>query len=640
LVSFPVAVVGQSGKISDFVTSQACVDCHEQQYAAWSGSHHSWAWREPAQGNVLGDFGGKEFEHHGIRYLFELKNGDYFITADGPNGVSKRYPLHSVAGVTPLQQYLIETETGRLQALDIAWDTEQKRWYHLYPNEDTSAGNGMHWTASYKNWNSRCAECHATDYKKNYDLSKDEYTSTQAETGVGCEACHGPGEAHLSWAANPESFESAKWAGVGLRGLIPTYLEDDPSSEVNLCAPCHSRREPLGANSPMPGDAFDDHYRLALLRDGLYFPDGQIKDEVYVLGSFLQSKMHAKGVKCTSCHDAHSYELKLKGNALCTQCHNEQGNALFPSLKKEIYDTSEHHFHKIGSEGGECKRCHMPKRYYMVIDGRKDHSFRVPRPDLSAKLATPEPCTGCHEDKSAAWAAREIKKHFPSSLRYSKTHFAEYLVLAGLSGNASPIERLISMATAEDVPAIVRASVIDRMVNSEAQVDQRRLNSLTNDSDPWVRMASIGLMRKLPVQMRVNYIAPLLEDSARSVRIEAAKALVSVPLSMVPEGSRAAMGRTTKELQKSLYDKSDFPEIQLVNGGIALTLRNFPAALQAFQRAVSMDPQLIEAWLMIARIEEALGNSEKAIAILSEAVTNNPDNQALKSYFLSLGGGD
>ena len=73
-------------------------------------------------------------------------------------------------------------------------------------------------------------------------------------------------------------------------------------------------------------------------------------------------------------------------------------------------DTPQHHFHQPGSAGAECKSCHMIERVYMGIDARRDHSFRIPRPDLSVLLGTPNACNDCHQDKSAEWAAAEVAR--------------------------------------------------------------------------------------------------------------------------------------------------------------------------------------------------------------------------------------
>ncbi|MEW7989770.1 MAG: multiheme c-type cytochrome [Candidatus Thiodiazotropha sp.] len=616
-------------KAPKYSGSLSCESCHQTEFAAWSDSHHSWAWRKPEPTNVLGDFNNAEFQHAGFTYSFITENNEFYIIADNEEGDAEKYSVASVAGIAPLQQYLVETGNGHLQALDVAWDTESKRWYHLYPEEDTTAGNGMHWTGAYKNWNSRCAECHATDYRKNYDPLKKIYNSKQAEIGVGCEACHGPGEAHLSWANSPEVFSIGSWMGTDTKGLTAAYLKNNAASEINLCAGCHSRREPIGANSPAPGSLYDDHYRLALLRDGLYFSDGQIHDEVYVYGSFLQSKMHEKGVKCSNCHDTHSYRLKAEGNALCTQCHNPTGNTLFPSLKNKDYDSPAHHFHKIGSEGAECKQCHMPERYFMIVDGRRDHSFRIPRPDLTEKLGMPNACNSCHKDKSPPWAISEITKRYPEG-ELNTRHFAEIFSAADMKLDKQAVNQLIKLGKNDLLPAIVRASALERLLPVAHQLNLITFDSLLFDESAWIRVGAVNLLVMSSAENKNKKLLPLLIDTVKSVRLAAVKAFLNSNQESMSFSDDVAVKMALKEYQQSLYDKADFPETQMVIGGVALTTKNISAAISAFKQAVRMDPQLIQAWIMLARIQAALGNTAEVKHTLNKAISANPNSDLLR----------
>jgi hypothetical protein len=296
----------EEARVPAHIGSNACATCHEAESEAWRDSHHAWAWRSPEPRNVLADFADTTFTHNGVTSRFTSRDGRFFVRTDGPDGKLTDFEVKYTAGVTPLQQYLVETAPGRLQQLDTAWDTERKQWFHVYPEQDLPHTDGLHWTGPYKNWNARCAECHATDFRKNYDPRSRTYASTQSEIGVGCEACHGPGEAHAAWARDAGAFEATRWQGADELGLTFAFDPADPEVEIQQCAGCHSRREPIGDASPAVGTRFADAYRLAVLRDGLYHPDGQILDEVYVYGSFLQSTMYAKGVRCSNCHDVHS----------------------------------------------------------------------------------------------------------------------------------------------------------------------------------------------------------------------------------------------------------------------------------------------------------------------------------------------
>ncbi|MEM7668856.1 MAG: multiheme c-type cytochrome, partial [Pseudomonadota bacterium] len=286
--------------VPSYVGSAACAACHQAETAAWSASHHAAAWTLPGTDTVLGDFGNTAFDHQGVTHRFYRDGGTYMIETDGPEGRAA-YPIAGVAGIAPLQQYLVETEPGRIQSHDVVWDIEGERWYHLYPDQILSPEDGLHWTGVYKTWNARCADCHATGYEKRYDARVRGYDSREAEIGVGCEACHGPGSAHIAWTGGEKPLD-----GLTGKGFTIGFTRDLAETEIQQCAGCHSRREALLDGNPLPGTPFADAYRLSLLRDGLYHADGTIRDEVYVYGSFLQSRMYAKGVRCSDCHDPHA----------------------------------------------------------------------------------------------------------------------------------------------------------------------------------------------------------------------------------------------------------------------------------------------------------------------------------------------
>jgi hypothetical protein len=611
-----------------YVGTESCIECHRDAAEAWKGSHHDWAWKRPDEKSVLGDFNDATFEHKGVSSRFFKRGGKFFVSTDGPTGETKDFEIHSTVGVEPLQQYLAEIKQGQIQALDLTWDTTVKRWYHLYPDQDLKGGDGLHWTGPYKNWSARCAECHATNFRKNYDARTRTYSSSQSEIGVGCEACHGPGEAHVEWARKLQTRTADRWPGLSSKGFTISFSQQSAETEIQQCAGCHSRREPFGEGNPLPGTAYHDAYRLALLRNGQYHADGSIRDEVYVYGSFLQSKMYDRGVRCTNCHEAHTARLKFEGNAICTQCHSPAGNNDFPSLRKALYDDPAHHFHEQGSDGAQCKSCHMIERTYMQVDGRRDHSFRVPRPDLSDETGAPNACSDCHADKPASWAADELARRFPQST-HRGPHFAQTFAAAWVDP-APQLEELLKIASDPNQAAIVRATATELLRAGGADAATRTA-ALLSDDNALVREAAAGVQTAAAPQDRVQRLWPLLTDEYKSVRIAAARALLGVQLNTMGKAASAKFRSAFGEWQQSLGMKADFPETHLILGGIALTLRNFPAAEQAFLETVRQDPQLVDAWVMLVRIRAAFEDSAGARAILKEAMASNPSSELLNS---------
>ncbi len=618
------------------VGSEACHTCHASEAAAWAGSHHSWALRPPTPESVLGDFGNARFDHKGLTSRFFRKDGRYFVETDGADGKLATFEIKYAVGVAPLQQYLVELDGGRLQALDIAWDVNAKRWFHLYPDEDVSAGNGLHWSGPYKNWQARCAVCHQTDFRKNYDVRARGYRSQWSELSIGCESCHGPGEAHIAWSRQASDFDPAAFSNVDAKGLVRPEGTGKQAAEENMCGPCHARREPLGADSPLAGARLGDHYNLSPLLGGLYFADGQQRDEVYVLGSFLQSKMHKAGVTCTNCHEPHSAKLVAIGNALCTQCHNEVGRADFPTLKPRLFDSSAHHHHAPGSAAAQCVSCHMPERNYMVVDGRRDHFFRVPDPLLSEKVGSPDACRACHEKETAAWASEHIRQ-WAGGRSVPTSAYAEAFA-AAQRGRMDHRTRNELAAIAGDgaQAAIVRATALRVLADEPSTAQMPPLAPLIADRSELVRSAATRIPRQLPVRERISLLVPLLGDPVASVRLAAALELSSAPPEAVPAAARQALRMALDELKASLAAKADFPEAQMAVGGHAMTARDWPAAEAAFAEAALMDPQLVESWLVRARIRAALGDPVGAIDILAAGRTRNPENAQIAFDLASL----
>ena len=619
-----------------YVGSNACAECHAPAFEAWSNSHHSWATRVPNDKNILGDFNNAEFSHKGVSGRFFKRDGRYFVNTRGADGKARDFEIKNTIGVEPLQQYLLELDKGRLQAFDVAWDTKNKRWFHLFPDQSNKPGDGLHWTGPYKNWQTQCAECHQTQFIKGYNPTKKTYSSSWKELTVGCGSCHGPGEAHITWANKPNDFTTSSFSGVNAKGFVTEFSPEAPDTEIKTCARCHSRREQLGANSPAAGSKFSDNYNLALLRPGLYHADGQINDEVYVYGSFLQSKMHAKGVRCSNCHEPHSVKLKAEGNAVCTQCHSPAGNVNFPTLSRKTYDSTAHHHHEQESVGAECVSCHMPNKTYMIVDPRRDHSFRVPRPDLSVKLGTPNACANCHSEKSPEWAAQNVKNWYPQG-RAGTPHFAELFSKSrGQLIDDDLRNSLVELALGKQHPAIIRATSLGELSGKISPQALEKVMPLLKEDEAIIRAATALLFRGSSADIRFQRLIPMLKDPAKSVRIAAVRELLNIPPDSFKGPDRKLVSQAIREYQMSLLAKADFPQTQLAIGGLAMVTRNFKAAEASFREAVAMDPQLVQAWSILARIQLAQSRSPAARKTLLQAIQKNPKNVALLRMFASV----
>jgi len=625
-----------------YVGAEACQSCHRDAYDLWRTSQHRQAMQPADAEAVKGDFNNATLTYAGVVSTF-LRNGVGFrVRTDGADGVLAAFDVKYTFGVFPLQQYLIELPGGRLQALSIAWDARPKdvggqRWFHLYPDEHITHTDELHWTGRQQNWNFMCADCHSTAVRKGYNAATDTFQTTWAEINVACEACHGPGSRHIEWAARPSWLRRMLWRDNGLtvqlserRGvtwavnsMIAKPVRSVPrtsSTEIQVCAPCHSRRSQL-ADGYVPGAPVDDFYEAAVLDAPLYYADGQQRDEVYTSGSFLQSRMQHAGVTCSDCHEPHSARVRRPGNALCTGCH-----------VAARYDAPTHHFHATGSTGSACTSCHMPVRTYMQIDPRRDHSLRVPRPDLSATTGAPNACNDCHTTQTAAWAASNVREWYG----HDASGFQDFSEAFHASDQGRPdaISTLIQLASATREPPIVRASALDRLAPSPTRpaVDAALIG--LKDPDPMVRRAALHVFDHLAPDTRAALVAPALTDVSRSVRIAAARLLASSSTQLIGD-DRTRFDRAAAELVASEQFNADRPEHRLSLGTFLTEAGKLADGVAEYRAALKLAPTFVPAYVNLADAYRLQADEPRAEQTLREGLAHVPSSADLH-YALGL----
>jgi tetratricopeptide (TPR) repeat protein len=613
-----------------YVGSAQCASCHAQQHAAWKGSDHDLAMQVATADSVLGNFASAKFMYAAITSTFSRRDGKFFVNTDGPDGKLGNFEIKYTFGVRPLQQYLIELPGGRMQALGIAWDSRPKaqggqRWFHLYPGQGLKAGDPLHWTGIQQNWNFQCAECHSTDLRKNFDAASGTFNTKWKEINVACEACHGPGSNHLSWARKEGAWQSiaakglaialderrgVSWAPVAETGNSKRSAPRQTSREIDTCARCHARASRI-SDDYVHGKPPQDTHRLALLEDNLYWNDGQMRDEVYNWGSFVQSRMHAQGVTCSDCHDPHSLKLRAPANAVCALCH-------LPAK----FDTASHTHHAAGSQGASCAACHMPTTTYMGVDARHDHSLRIPRPDVSVQLGTPNACTRCHSKQSAQWAADAIGK-WTGKPPASYQNFGAAM-LAGSTAAPGARGKLLALIEDKSQPAIVRASALARLGRLLTPATTDTVVRELNDPDSVVRLAAVEALANTDPPTRQRYLARMLADPVRLVRISAARALVGAPESRLTEGERAAFTKALAEYVAAQTYIADRPEGRTNLANLEAERGNAATAIAEYRKAIVLDPTFVAAYANLADLHRARGAEADATAVLREGLARNP----------------
>ncbi|MFN7881972.1 MAG: multiheme c-type cytochrome [bacterium] len=624
-----------------YVGSDGCAACHPREAQAWGGSHHRHAMAHAAESTVRGDFADARFDYHGVQSRFFRRDGKFMVETDGPDGSLQTYEVKYTFGLEPLQQYLIAFPDGRVQALSIAWDARPKehggqRWFHLYPDEKIDNRDELHWTRLNQNWNFMCAECHSTGVRKNYDAKTNSFRTSFAEISVGCETCHGQGSRHVTWAKNRQGWWPSSVPEDPSMGLLVRYLERlnatwplNPETgsakrsvppatlrtEVETCGLCHARRAQLSEDW-RPGRSLSETHQVSPLHRGLFHADGQMLDEVFNYASFKQSKMFAAGVTCGDCHDPHSAKPRLAGDNLCLQCHSS-----------EKFATPTHHRHAAATPAPSCVSCHMPVRTYMVIDNRHDHSFRVPRPDLSVTTGTPNACNDCHKEKTAQWAAHAVESWHGPARKGLQAYAPAFK--AAWDGKANAARLLAAVAGGPSTPGIARATALGELAAHLSNELVPLARAALADPDPMVRLGALDMLDRGPPDRVWPLASPLLRDPVLSVRIRAAQLLASVPTAQQPANDRRFFDAAAREYIAAQRLNADRPEARSSLGSFFARRGQAAEAEEEFKAALRLNAQFAPAAINLADLYAQTGRDGDGEEALLSALAASPGDAGL-----------
>jgi tetratricopeptide (TPR) repeat protein len=620
----------------EYVGSQTCASCHPAEHRAWQGSHHQLAMQAATRATVLAPFQGERFTTEGVTSVFSQHEGRFYVRTDGPDGRMQDFEISHTFGLTPLQQYLVPMPNGGMQVLGIAWDARAhekggQRWFHLHAGEPIRAGDELHWTGRQSNWNFMCAECHTTRFKKNFNPETRRYQSSWSEMNVACEACHGPGSDHITW-AHQVAAERQTDSGIGLllrfderknaywsissnsANAVRSKTPDTDRKETEMCARCHSHRSQISDDYIHGKPLLDTHIPSVLSTD-LFWSDGQMKAEVFNYASFQQSTMYKKGVTCSDCHEPHSLKLKAPGHQVCFQCH-----------ASTTYETPTHHFHKPGSAGAGCPACHMPTTTYMSVDPRHDHSMRVPRPDLHLKTDAPNACTKCHIEKSKQWAAQWSQRWYP--LLHKRVNPLTDALMAGAARAPDAPSLLLKIITDPTQSGIARASALARLPADLGPTQWERISAQLIDRDPLVRRAAVEALSGASVDLRVRVLRPVLGDPVKGVRISAARWLAGLPTQEWSAQDQARLSAATREYMDIQLFNADRPEAYNNLGTLHADQHEWLKAEAMLKKAIELEPGLAISSLNLADVYREQGREEEAQALIRKVIHQHPDNAA------------
>jgi Tfp pilus assembly protein PilF len=598
-----------SNENGTYVGVESCKECHKNEHKEWTESHHFMSMLPPSEKTVKGDFNNIVYTADGVTSSFFKKGNKYFINTEGEDGKNHDYEVKYTFGFTPLQQYLVEFPGGRLQVPRVSWDSKQKKWFNQYAHQTVSSHDWLHWTGNSQNWNTMCASCHSTNLRKNYNDKTDTYKTSYSVINVSCESCHGAGKQHVDYIKGEDYKEGEKIKG----SFLKLIKNGNQIEQINTCAPCHVRAAEI-SNSHIRSNEIMDNYIPQIPDTEYFYADGQIDDEDYNYTSFLQSKMFSKGVKCSNCHNPHSTKLKKIDNQTCLQCHSTQK-----------YNAPTHTFHPVGSKSALCVSCHMPGKMYMGNDLRHDHSFRVPRPDLSEKYGTPNACSSCHQEKSNKYLADAIAKWYGPKRKY---HFSDDLIPGSRldSKSEAHLKKLIEYT---QTPSIIKATAAFYLGSIQTPSSLSTLLKCLKNKDAQVRYRALRSLDNFQPMSWINEVGPLLSDKVRAVRIAAADLYITIPQEQILDQHKEAFIAAEKELKNYLKYQTDFSVGNVMLADYYLKLKEYGNAVKYYEKGLKKDSQMNYALLNLSTTYNLQGNNEQALKTLEKALKNDSKNDRI-----------
>lgn len=631
LVWFALSLVSVSGAQAN--DGENCVSCHQQQVSDWQQSDHAKAMDLANEQTVLGDFNNATTAHYSQSARF-FKNDDNYMIELTEAGKTSTYQVIYTFGHYPLQQYLVPAQNGRYQVFPFSWDSRSEteggqRWYPNYQNEDVQPNDRLHWQQGLQNWNGMCADCHSDGLKRNFDVSSNSFDTKWDEINVGCQSCHGKVAEHGQSKPYQSDalIDSPKLQAEALNWLLEpgekvARLRNPDSQKataaqkaerqqfMDTCFACHSLRSPM-TDGFSPDKPFLDQFSPSLIAKPLYHSDGQIKEEVYVYGSFLQSKMYAEGVTCLDCHNAHTMKIKSDTNGLCLQCHTA-----------EAYQSVKHTRHDLESEAGQCVTCHMSETTYMGVDARRDHSFKIPRPHLSTAYQTPNACVNCHTEQSNTWAAEKLAAWHGPAKALSR-HEQYYLDL--IHNESLSLDKHLAVINSKELNEIKRASAIMLLPNSIPMLSEHVVKGWVNSELPLIRLATAKVGHLLSDTEKLQSYQTLLNDKYKSIRVAAANELVGLGLK-----DSAVFKKAFEELTTSHLASNWRGEGNLNQSLVDLKLGQNQDAITNLKNSIKVDPYFEPAYVNLVDIYRSTKQTKEEVALFKVALERLPTSGTIQ----------
>ncbi|MBH56853.1 MAG: hypothetical protein CMJ82_06670 [Planctomycetaceae bacterium] len=437
----------------NYVGSQACAKCHQQEHQSWHSSYHRTMTQIASPETIKADFDGREMKLGNTTYKIYRKGDEFWVRSHDPAWEVRQLPTEirnhpnpqmadkrivMITGSHKMHMFwmswkhsdeqpeLSELDNNSLWLFPWVYMIEQKKWI---PYEDSFIADPQFGRPPTV-WNQSCIACHAVAGQPQYQPSDDpfsiEFHSNIADFGISCEACHGPGKPHIEKHQDLlDANINVELSGIADNTIInPDRLDKERQAQV--CGQCHSLFESSHPESFLadgldyqPGNDLLANRKMihhkdtdpSLLYYNMFWNDGTMRIGGREYPGLVQSKCYTHGeMTCLSCHSMHSMQepskqlgLNMNTDQACIQCHKEP---------EYTTDLIRHTHHQVDSEGSRCLNCHMPHTSYALMRGIRSHRIDSPKIRSSQKNEKPNACNLCHLDKTLQWTADNLTQWY------------------------------------------------------------------------------------------------------------------------------------------------------------------------------------------------------------------------------------
>ena len=621
----------------EYVGSPTCIACHERFYELWSTSHH---------GSAMQAFSGTfarslvpmeaEIKIGDVSFIVELNSSGGVLHETRADGTKKTYPVLHALGGKNVYFFLVPLEKGKLQTAPIAYHVHKKIWYNSTASMVRHFNGGtvdeaLEWTDRQLTFNTACHDCHISQMRKNYDPETDSYSTTWSESGINCEVCHGPAEAHIK-AAEEAAAEGKELADLKLL----TFHGDLNALERDAtCAPCHAKMVPLSRDFT-PGELFFDHYDLLSYEDPDFFADGRDLGENYTQTGWMANPCaNALELECIHCHTSSGrFRFADEPNKACLPCHEKRVDNILA------------HSHHAASDHVTCVDCHMPKTAQAHMH-RSDHTFRPPSPAATLEFGSPNACNLCHHNPEAIkgdfhghkkedveWAATYVKEWFGKDSGADVLELG-HIIQACRDGEWEKLPEILAFLDNPACDQAAKVAILRLLNNCPAPEKWTAIRKQLNSKYEWVRSAAASSLQYDRSPETTAALLKSVQDRFRTVRIRSSSSLLDRDLRNLSEDERKAYDTAHAEYWNSLVIWPDRWSTHYNQGIYYDRTGESDKSLAAYQKAMDLRNDVIQPMINASMVYARAGNSTNAYELLNKAIVVEPEN-SMVNFNLAL----